>query len=213
MAKPESFLFERRDFIRRVMPACALGCLGVCGSAGAAMAAAAKSLPCQQQEEEKHKFDAEFPVPLTLRQYFSRQLGATIEPLQAVAAEIGEDRLIPILEEYSFERGAEQGRTDSEMRKVTDFYNYNERFRSGEMSWIITYTIVEDSANAFEIEVTECALVEPIQKADAGLIGNAWLCHGDYGHAHGYNPKIRLVRDKTLVKGDSVCNHRYEWTG
>jgi hypothetical protein len=213
MAEPSSFLIERRDFIRRVVPTCALGCLGVCGSAGAAVAAAAKALPCQEEQEEKHKFDAEFPVPLTLRQYFARQLGVAIEPLQAVAADIGEDRLIPILERYSFERGSEQGSGDSDRRGVTDFYNYNERFRSGEMQWIITYTIIEDTENAFEIEVTECALVDPIQEAGAGLLGNAWLCHGDYGHAHGYNPKIELIRDKTLMKGDPVCNHRYEWTG
>lgn len=209
MAQPESFKIERRDFIRRVMPACALGCLGVCGSAGAATLAPS-SLPCQ--EEQKHKFDEEFP-PLTLRQYFARQLGVGVEPLQAVAAEIGEDKLIPILEKYSFARGAKQGKEDSERRGVTDFHNYNERFRSGQMDRIITFTIVEDTENAFEISVTECALVEPLQEADAGLIGNAWLCHGDYGHAQGYNPKIKMIRDKTLMKGDAVCNHRYEWTG
>jgi hypothetical protein len=212
MAKPDSLAIERRDFLRRVMPACALGCLGVCSSTGAAVAAAARPLPCQVQEAQKHKFDEELP-PLTLRQYFARQLGVGVEPLQAVAAEIGEDKLIPILEKYSFARGAEQGREDSERREVTDFHNYNERFRSGQMDRIITFTIVEDTENAFEISVTECALVEPLREADAGLIGNAWLCHGDYGHAQGYNPKIKMIRDKTLMKGDAICNHRYEWTG
>ena len=207
MAQPDSFKIERRDFIRRVMPACALGCLGVCGSAGAA-ALATESLPCQ----EKHKFDEELP-PLTLRQYFSRQLSTGLEPLMAIREEIGEEKLIRILEGYSFARGAEQGKEDSEAREVTDFHNYNERFRSGQMDRIITFTIVEDTAEAFEIKVTECALADPIQEADAGLIGNAWLCHEDYGHANGYNPKIKLIRDKTLVKGDAYCNHRYEWTG
>lgn len=209
MAKPDSFKIERRDFIRRVMPACALGCLGVCGSAGAATLAAG-SLPWQ--EEEKHKFDEELP-PLTLRQYFSRQIGASIRPLKAVAAEIGEDKLIPILEKYGFDRGAEKGKADSERRGVTDFHNYNARFRDGDLQQMVTYTIVEDSEAAFEVKVTECALVEPVAAADAGLLGNAMFCHGDYGHAQGYNPKIKMVRDKTLMKGDCCCNHRYEWTG
>lgn len=210
MVKSHSLTIERRDFLRRVMPACALGCLGVCGSAGAATLAAARSLPCQ--EEAKHKFDAEIPK-MTLRQYFSRQLGSGVEPLKAVAEAIGEDRLIPILEKYSFDRGTKQGKADSERRDVTDFHNYNARFRDGELEQIISYTIVEDSENAFEVRVTECALVAAIQQRDAGAIGNAWLCHGDYGHAYGYNPKIKLVRDKTLMKGDEICNHRYEWTG
>ena len=74
---------------------------------------------------------------------------------------------------------------------------------------------VDAFEEVFEIVVTECALVEPIQESDAGLIGNAWLCHGDYGHAHGYNPKIELVRDKTTKepypwaekRGIRVCQH------
>jgi hypothetical protein len=29
----------------------------------------------------------------------------------------------------------------------------------------------------------------------------------------GFNPKIKLVRDKTLMQGHEYCNHRYIWTG
>ena len=136
------------------MPACALGCLGLNGATPLA-ALGMEPLPCQ----EKHKFDEDLPVQLTLRQYFSRQLGSGAQVLKAVESEI-----------------------------------------------------MEDSEEAFEIRVTECALVEPMLEFDAGRIGNAWLCDGDYGHAQGFNPKIKLIRDKTLMLGHSCCNHRYEWT-
>jgi len=39
------------------------------------------------------------------------------------------------------------------------------------------------------------------------------VCHGDYAWAEGFNPDIKLVRDKTLMQGDSICNHRYVWQG
>jgi hypothetical protein len=47
----------------------------------------------------------------------------------------------------------------------------------------------------------------------AGDIGYAMVCWGDYAWAEGFNPKIKLVRDKTLMEGHDRCNHRYIWTG
>ena len=127
---------ERRAFLTRVMPACALGGLGICEPTNLA-AFGAEAPPCQ----EKHKFDEDFPYPLTLCQYMSRQLRSGAEVLKA-----------------------------------------------------------------FEINVTECLLAEPMLELDAGKIGNAWLCDEDYGYARGFNPRITLIRDKTLMLGDSCCN-------
>ncbi|MFG1690974.1 L-2-amino-thiazoline-4-carboxylic acid hydrolase [Gemmatimonadota bacterium] len=206
MKQLDSLSMKRRDFLTRVMPACAIGCLGICDPTNLA-ALGAEALPCQ----EKHKFDEDFPVPLTLRQYMSRQLRSGGQVLKAIEGEIGEDELLRILSDYSIGRGEAQGQGSAEQYPDRDFFSYNERFRTGQMQSMITYEIVEDSEEAFEINVTECVLVEPMLELDAGKIGNAWLCDGDYGHAQGFNPKIRLIRDKTLMLGDSCCNHRYEW--
>ena len=81
------------------------------------------------------------------------------------------------------------------------------------MQSIITYEILEDSEKAFEINVTECILVQPMLELDAGRIGNALLCDGDYGHVRGFNPRIQLIRDKTLMLGHDCCNHRYVLQG
>lgn len=207
MNKPEPLTMERRAFLSRVVPACALGCTGVC--IPPALAAVAKDPPpCQ----ETHKFDQELP-PFTLRQYFARQLASGIRVLKAIEAEIGEEELQRILLDHSYQRGAGQGEELAAENPEKDFFTYNERFRSRQMERIITYEIVEDTDEVFEIRVSECALVEPFQQAEAGHIGNAWLCNEDYGHAQGYNPNIQLVRDKTLMKGDAYCNHRYERSG
>ena len=206
MKKLDSLSMERRDFLTRVMPACALGCLGICDPT-ILTALGAEPLPCQ----EKHKFDEDFPFPLTLRQYMSRQLRSGAQVLKAIESEIGEDELLRILSDYSIARGETQGQGTAQQYPDRDFFSYNERFRTGEMQGMTTYEIVEDSEEAFEINVTECVLAEPMLELDAGKIGNAWLCDGDYGHAQGFNPRIRLVRDKTLMLGDSCCNHRYEW--
>jgi hypothetical protein len=78
---------------------------------------------------------------------------------------------------------------------------------------ILTFNIVEDTNTAFEIHVTECLSASTFLAREAGDIGHAFICWGDYAWAEGFNPKIKLVRDKTLMQGHDCCNHRYIWTG
>jgi hypothetical protein len=206
--KFNSPLTTRRSFLTRVMPACAVGCLGIC--AGVAFAEQGTDPP---PDPEIHKFDKKFPYPLTLRQYMSRQLTKSTEPLKAIESEIGEKKLLRILHDFSVKKGEAQGEEFAKRHPDRDFSSYCDRFRTGQMQTIITYDIVEDSKEAFEMKVTECVLVQPMLELDAGKIGNAMLCDGDYGNARGYNPRIKLTRDKTLMLGDTCCNHRYVWTG
>lgn len=206
--KIDSHPFSRRDFLSRVVPACAVGCLGICGALSCSALGADSPLA-----EEKHKFDKEFPFPLTLRQYMSRQMTMIAEPLKAIGSEIGEENLLRILHDFSIGKGEGQGEDLAGKYPERDFFSYNERFRSRQMERIITYEIVEDSDRAFEIKVTECVLVQPMLELDAGKIGNAMLCDADYGHATGFNHKIRLIRDKTLMLGHDCCNHRYVLEG
>lgn len=198
----------RRGFLTRVVPACAVGCLGLCGTLSFAEQGAEPP-----PEGEKHKFDKDFPYPLTLRKYMSRQLTRVTEPLKAIESEIGEEKLLRILHDFSVKQGEAQGEQLAQKYPDRDFFSYSERFRTGQMQAITTYEILEDSEEAFEITVTECILVQPMLDLDASRIGNALFCDADYGHARGFNPRIKLIRDKTLMLGDSCCNHRYVWTG
>ena len=208
MKKLDSTYFTRRDFLVRAIPACAISCLGVCGGMSIADQGADPS-----PDPEKHRFDKEFPYPLTLRQYFSRQLTKITEPLKAIENEIGEKKLLPILHEFSIRKSEAEGGELAKKSPNRDFCTYCDRFRTGQMKSLITYVIVEDSEKAFEINVSECILVQPMLELNAGRIGNALLCDGDYGNAQGFNPKIKLIRNKTLMLGHDCCNHRYVLQG
>ncbi len=45
----------------------------------------------------------------------------------------------------------------------------------------------------------------------AGDRGYAAVCGGDYDWASDFNPKIKLIRDKTLMQDHDGCNHKYIW--
>ena len=74
----------------------------------------------------------------------------------------------------------------------------------------LSMEVIEDSETVFEVRITECLSHEVYKEAGCdGKLGYACVCHGDHGYARGYNPKIKLIRDKTLMEGDDHCNHRY----
>jgi hypothetical protein len=59
------------------------------------------------------------------------------------------------------------------------------------------------------MKVTECLWAKTFREADAADIGYRCICRADYVTAKAFNPKLELVRDKTLMQGHACCNHRY----
>jgi len=71
--------------------------------------------------------------------------------------------------------------------------------------------IVEDNDKAFEMRLTECLTEVVFREANAQDLGYACVCHADFGLPVGINPKLKLIRTKTLMQGHDCFNHRYVW--
>jgi hypothetical protein len=65
--------------------------------------------------------------------------------------------------------------------------------------------------NIYESRTTRCLWAETFRRKNAGDIGYANTCHGDFAAAKTYNPKLRLERTKTLMEGDDYCDFKYIW--
>jgi hypothetical protein len=70
--------------------------------------------------------------------------------------------------------------------------------------------IVERSPQAFAYRVKRCLWAKVFRDENAGDIGYAMVCYPDYAVARGLNPKLRLIRTRTLMQGDSDCVLRYQ---
>lgn len=77
----------------------------------------------------------------------------------------------------------------------------------------LTFTIAESTDKSYELRITECLWAKTFLDAQAGDLGYAAICFGDYQTVKSFNPRLELVRDKTLMQGDAYCNHRYIWKG
>jgi predicted ArsR family transcriptional regulator len=67
----------------------------------------------------------------------------------------------------------------------------------------------EKRADGIQLHCTSC----PIHELSKAIGGAEWLalleCDKDLHNVKGFNPKIGFSRTKTLMKGDSHCNHFY----
>jgi len=198
---------DRRQFLK-IMPACSLVCLG-----SGRVWALTQSEKTPSVQEPKHKFDKEMERKLTYRQLINMQYREFIQLAKALEKEMGKEKLIEFLKKHTYENMLKFGQQHAKRSPDNSFQTYTNTFRPPRYKNALTAEIVEDTEKAFELKVTECIWASVFHKADAGDIGYASVCYGDYAWPKGFNPKIKMIRDKTLMQGHECCNHRYVWEG
>ena len=201
---------SRRQFITRILPACSVMCLGA-GKLFALKPSDSKSII----QEKKHMFDTEYPRKLTNRQYFTSTYRDFINLAKAFEKEFGKEKTIELIKEMATESGLRRGQRQAKKSKDTSLKTYTRMFanpKSPMWAGNLKYEVVEDIETAFELKVEDCISASIFRDANAANIGYAWVCWADYAWAQGFNPKIKLVRNKTLMQGHDCCNHRYVLT-
>jgi len=136
-----------------------------------------------------------------------------IQLAKALEKSMGKDKAIEFLKKYTQENMLAYGQNHAIRSPDNSFRTYVKTFDPVRYKDTLTMEIVENMDTAYELKVTECIWASTFLAAKAGDIGYASVCIGDYTWAEGFNPKIKLVRDKTLMQGHDICNHRYIWTG
>ena len=206
--KKTSNKIPRRKFLGGVAAACALPCLGM--QTLLAMSSDFKNLENQAQEQDsKSKFDKPFGRELSYSQVFNMRYGEFIDLAKALEKEMGKEKLIEFLKEKTKKEMFEYGEFQAKDSKDNSLNSYVEQFRGENYKDLLTMEIVTDNGSAFELKVTECIWASTFLKKQAGEIGFAAVCYGDYWWPKGFNSDIQFERDKTLMEGHDYCNHKY----
>lgn len=199
---------DRRRFLTRLAPACALTCLGT------KLAFTSRVLSGQEATQSStHKFDKPYDRPFTVRQLTELQYRNYIHLAKALEKSLGKEESTRLLEESTKEMAANIGKAFAQRQGNNEFANFIGTFKNPAFTGNLVLEIIEDTDRAFEIKVTECLIAETFKRANVLEMGNAAVCIGDFAMAEGFNPKIKLIRDKTLTLGFPYCNHRYVWQG
>ncbi len=201
-------LFGRRSFLKAILPGSVLLGLGTpCFLHALQAEGQAKS------DAPKHKFLAD--AGLTLAQAFSLTYLWPLDIFKSLEREVGRNKFHEMLKS-AIDAGAKEGMARmAKMSGSNDMAAYTRAFRApgSIFNRALTFDIVEDTPRAFEVKVKECLWAKTYRDAKAEDLGYILSCHGDYASAQGFNPKMRMIRTKTLMQGDDFCNHRYVLEG
>ena len=198
----------RRSFLKTVLPGGALACLG-----GPCLLRALQTEDKSKPAVPKHKFLTDSGMSLAAVFYGNYVLDIPI--WRGLEKELGREKLHEMLKRVIDADMKEQAEGLAKRAGKNDLAAFTASFRKPDRIWqnALTYEIVEDALNAFEIKVTECLWATTFRRANASDLGYILSCHGDYAAAEGFNPKMRMIRTKTLMQGDAFCNHRYVLEG
>ncbi len=197
-------LAGRRSFLRSVFPAGALFCLGG-GRLLFGDQAQNKSAP----PSPKHKFLND--SGMSFAEVFGIAYGGEVPIWRGMEKEMGREKFATTLKRIMDELARRESAENAKRLGKDDLATYTEIMRKPNRFWqnVVTFQTVEDTPRAFEAKVTECLWSKTFRDMNAGDLGYLLICYGDYAAAEGFNPKMRMVRTKTLMQGDAFCNHRY----
>ena len=137
--------------------------------------------------------------------------------------------LVPIVKALEGELGAE--RAHAMVRKALGdlFRRYGEEFwRSKTKTGIdlgqnmasafgtfargdaLEYRVLEQSHDAFEIDVRRCRYAEFYKELGEPELGFLLICSADFPFSEGFGGDIELTRTQTLMQGASHCDFRYK---
>ena len=131
--------------------------------------------------------------------------------VKALQAELGEERANALvrrsLGDIYRRYGEEFWRTKNErnLRKIMA-----SAFATYAREDALDYRVIEQSQDAFEIDVTGCRYAEFYKKLGEPELGFLLVCSADFPTAEGLGPDIKLTRTQTIMQGASHCDFRYK---
>jgi hypothetical protein len=161
-----------------------------------------------------HKFQEK--MDLTYEQYFRnvyRQMVYLARELERVQGrEKAHEIIRKAREKYAVESTRKEMAERGPIKNFEDFKALaKEGLESPFWSHTLTMTFPEETPKKIVHHITECLWAKTFKEMNATDLGYIMSCHPDFATAQVYHPKIKLKRTKTLMQGDSYCDHTYYW--
>jgi len=133
---------------------------------------------------------------------------AIVPVIRAVSQKIGKDEALAILKEVNqqeaFQRGQNMMRTGQ---------NGIEELVKDVASWgvggVLEMDVLEQTSTTYSFNVFRCPYYEKYRELGLEELGVALSCCRDEPFARGFNPRLKLVRTKTIMEGADYCDFRY----
>jgi hypothetical protein len=150
-------------------------------------------------------------VSVSVIQQAKIQAQVLVPLVKALQAELGEARANALVRSalgHMYRRhGEEFWRTKNEKNLGTIMAS---AFATYAREDALDYSVIEQSQDAFAIDVTGCRYAEFYKELGEPELGFLLVCSADFGTAEGFDPDITLARTQTIMQGASHCDFRYK---
>jgi hypothetical protein len=131
--------------------------------------------------------------------------------IKALQAELGKERANALVRKAL---GDTYRRYGEEFWRTKNENNLGKIMSSGFATFArenaLDYRVIEQSQDAFEVDVTGCRYAEFYKELGEPELGFLLVCSADFPMAEGYGPDIKLTRTQTIMQGASHCDFRYK---
>lgn len=149
------------------------------------------------------------PIP-TLRK--RRIQAEVIGPIYAeMVAELGEERAAEILDRAIRKAAIAEGRAFAARAPdgKTSMADFIALYDLWTADGALEVEVLRADDTAFDFNVTRCRYAETYHAMGLGHVGHLLSCNRDGTFCEGYDPRIRLQRDQTIMEGAPCCTFRY----
>jgi hypothetical protein len=197
---------SRRAFLSNVIPAVAVSCFGC------------KPLIADcWQDNPGSDLQQEFLVDsnMNYQQVFNFAFKSWyIRYMKGLAEEIGKEKFLEILKNTGWKLYQESIKKSFGHLKKRDVESLIANFwapmqKSRLWSHCLPVEIIKQTSTEGLVKMSRCLVAKVFRDNDAADIGYAGICHADFAVADAFNPKIKLVRNNCLMKGDNHCLFEY----
>ena len=200
---------NRRRFLTNILPSGAMLCLG-----GNNLLDTSRAHKKQNVQKTKHKFLKK--SGMSFEEVFQFKYGPCISTLQRLANYIGKDKFIKMLKKASSEVAEQNVKNIIPNLPKNDFDTFINTMVLTPFKNTLSMEIVEKTDKVLEIKITECLWAKTIREfkePDAVDIGYVLVCYPEIATTEAFNPKLKVIRTKTLMQGHDCCNSRIVWKG
>ncbi len=163
--------------------------------------------------EAPHKFQEKMQTGMTYEQYYRDRCHEMVCLAEELERVLGRKKALEIMGE------AREKFIVEVTRKERGPVNSFEDFKAGEkaenvspyFSNTLTLTYPEETPNKLTLHVSECLWAKVFKEMNATDLGYVLFCQPDFAYPPACNPHIKMRRTKTLMQGDSYCDHTFYW--
>ncbi len=129
--------------------------------------------------------------------------------IRAVSKRIGREEALSILKEVNqqeaFERGQNIARTEGQ-NGIKELVDEVAGWGDGG-TWEMD--VLEQTPTTYFFNVLRCPYYEKYRELGLDEFGVGFSCCRDEPYARGFNARLKLVRNKTIMEGADYCDFRY----